>query len=73
MNHDNLQYGLRIAAMKQKLIEMAQGNLNTYLNTGTHEDELEGIAMLLNMVTENWAQRVKHTAMGASVLHEQYF
>ena len=73
MNHDNMQYGLRIAAMKQKLIEMAQGNLNTYLNIGANEDELEGIAMLLNMVTENWAQRVKHAAMGTSVLHEQYF
>jgi len=50
----------RFKSIEQKIIQLAKGNLNTYLRNGKDNDVLESIITTLNMLTENWKDRVQY-------------
>lgn len=59
MNH--LHYEDRIVAIHQMLFEMARGNFSNRIPLSTHDDELETIVVLINMVAEEMKESIFHT------------
>lgn len=57
----HLHYEDRIVAIHQMLFEMARGNFSNRIPLSTHDDELETIVVLINMVAEEMKESIFHT------------
>lgn len=50
----------RIVRMHQMLFEMARGNFNSRIPLSSHDDELEALVVLINMVAEEMKESIFH-------------
>lgn len=53
-------YDPRYQQLRDKIIELSKGHFNTFLRTSKEHDYLDGIMTLVNMLSENWKERILH-------------
>lgn len=59
--------------IKDKLIEMARGDFNTFIPKSMEQGEIESIAMLVNMLSESLSHRIRQTAYSTKTNADHYF
>lgn len=61
-----------IVQINEKLMEMARGDFNTFLPKSGEQDEIESIAMSVNMLSETLSHRIRQTAYSTKTNADHY-
>lgn len=59
--------------IKDKIMEMARGDFNSFIPKSTEQGEIESIAMIVNMLSESLSYRIRQTAYSTKTNADHYF